>query len=237
MRDPWDEWNLSGGPRYPHEKVIQFCFRSYSADERSGVRALDLGCGSGANTVFLAGEGFLTTATDRSKIAIDNTRARLDAEGLSATLRVEAIDGLDFAPASFDLAICVGVFDSAGPAAAAASLNRLREVLAPRARGLFLFADELDYRVKGPNPLGLHGFTQHLNGKGTILMTICRQFKRINGIDQFHDGANRRIKMESTVNVFRHFLDRRMGVSTQIFDRFWKRHLVNISNLNRLNIG
>lgn len=27
--DIWNEWNSSSGPKYPHEKVIQFCFRNY----------------------------------------------------------------------------------------------------------------------------------------------------------------------------------------------------------------
>src|SRR2546426_7636787 len=56
--DIWNTWNASGGPKYPHEKVIQYCFRNFPPEQRSSVRALDVGCGGGVHTAFLAAEGF-----------------------------------------------------------------------------------------------------------------------------------------------------------------------------------
>ncbi len=156
----WNEWNKQGGPKYPHEKVIQFCFRNYRPEQRPSTRALDLGCGSGVHTLFLAAERFPTTGTDISEVGVQNTRRKLDAAGLRAELRVEGTDVLDFPPASFDLAICVGVYECAGPAVARASVERLHKVLAPGGRALFLFASDRDYRIVGENPLGLHGYVR-----------------------------------------------------------------------------
>lgn len=156
----WDTWNEPGGPKYPHEKVIQFCFRNYPPGQRARVRALDLGCGSGVHTVFLASEGFQVTGTDISEVGISNTRQKLDALGLQALLRVEGADALGFPPNSFDLVMCVGVYDCSGLAIAKASLERLQHTLSLGARGLFLFASERDFRVQGENPLGLHGYTR-----------------------------------------------------------------------------
>jgi cyclopropane fatty-acyl-phospholipid synthase-like methyltransferase len=156
----WDAWNQQGGPKYPHEKVIQFCFRNYLPDQRKSIRALDLGCGSGVHTVFLASEGFQVTGTDISEVGISNTRRKLDALGLQAALRVEGADVLDFPPNSFNLVICVGVYDCTGPASAKASVKQLRHVLSSGGCGLFLFASDHDVRVKGENPLSLHGFTR-----------------------------------------------------------------------------
>jgi cyclopropane fatty-acyl-phospholipid synthase-like methyltransferase len=156
----WDAWNEQGGPRYPHEKVVQFCFRNYPRDQRSCVRALDVGCGSGVHVVFLASEGFQTTGVDISNVGISNVQQKLNVLGLKASLRVEGADTLDFLSSSFDLVICVGVYDCTGPVIASASVERLRQVLSRSGRGLFLFASDRDFRIKRENPLGLHGYTR-----------------------------------------------------------------------------
>lgn len=158
----WDAWNTQGGPKYPHEKVIQFCFRNFPPTLRAGVRVLDLGCGSGVHTAFLAAEGFTVTGVDPSKAGIANTRQRLAALGLDATLQIQRAEALDFPADSFDLVICVGVFDAAGPENARAAVGKLSEILAPGAQGMFLFASDRDFRVGVEHPFGLiiHGYPQ-----------------------------------------------------------------------------
>jgi cyclopropane fatty-acyl-phospholipid synthase-like methyltransferase len=156
----WDAWNEQGGPKYPHEKVVQFCFRNFRPDQRPCVRALDVGCGSGVHVVFLASEGFQTTGVDISAVGISNAQQRLNALGLKASLRIEGAETLDFLSSSFDLVVCVGVYDCTGPVIAKASVERLRQVLSPGGCGLFLFASDRDFRIKGENPFGLHGYTR-----------------------------------------------------------------------------
>jgi cyclopropane fatty-acyl-phospholipid synthase-like methyltransferase len=156
----WDAWNEQGGPKYPHEKVVQFCFRNFRPDQRSCVRALDVGCGSGVHVVFLASEGFQTTGIDISSVGISNVQQRLNALALKASLRIEGADRLDFPPRSFDLVLCVGVYDCTGPLIAKASVERLVPILTPGARGLFLFASDRDCRVTAENSLGLYGYTR-----------------------------------------------------------------------------
>ena len=158
--DIWDNWNAGGGTKYPQEKVIQYCFRNFPADQRKNIRALDLGCGSGVHTVFLASEGFQVTGTDKSEIGIENTRRKLADLGLQATLRVESADKVDFPPDSFDLILCVGIYDSAGPAVAKASVARVRQVLKVGGRGFFLFSSDRDSSVHGENPWSFHGYTR-----------------------------------------------------------------------------
>jgi cyclopropane fatty-acyl-phospholipid synthase-like methyltransferase len=158
----WNAWNVQGGPKYPHEKIIQFCFRNYRPEERTGVRALDLGCGSGVNTVFLASEGFEVTGIDPSASGIANTLKKLEALDLQGTLRVEPAEVLDFPPSSFDVVICVGVLDAAGPTIARAAIKRLVNVMSDGARGIFLFASDRDFRIGADHPfdLALHGYTR-----------------------------------------------------------------------------
>ena len=108
--DPvWDkvfrsqEWG-----KYPPEYVVRFVARNwYSAAERAGVKLLDLGCGPGACTWFMAREGFSVGAIDGSPTAIRTLEARLSAEGLHADARVGDYLHLPWADAAFD-----GVIDN-----------------------------------------------------------------------------------------------------------------------------
>ena len=157
--DVWDVWNRTGATRYPQDKVVQFCLRKYPGS-RVGLRALDLGCGSGVHTVFLAEEGFDVAATDKSPIGIANTRTKLQERSLTAELRVESANVVSFSGNHFDLVVCVGIFDTVGLRISQGALARVREVLKPGGWGFFLFASELDDAVKAGNPLGFHGYTR-----------------------------------------------------------------------------
>jgi 2-polyprenyl-3-methyl-5-hydroxy-6-metoxy-1,4-benzoquinol methylase len=162
----WDSWNAGGGPRYPHAKVVQFAFRCFpERSDRERSRALDLGCGTGVHTVFLAYEGFEVTAIDASSVAIDATRTKLVAAGLDAALEQTAIEKLDMPTARLDLVVCTGVLDSAGPATAAEAIPRVAEAMAPGGRGVFVFASDRDERILGENPLRLHGYSRQEVGE------------------------------------------------------------------------
>ena len=70
-------------------------------------RTLELACGSGTNAVWLASQGFETTAVDWSAVGLANGKAKADAAGV----RVEWLERnlLDWAPParSFDLVVVV----------------------------------------------------------------------------------------------------------------------------------
>jgi SAM-dependent methyltransferase len=156
----WNAWNEQDGPKYPHEKVVQFCFRNYRQDQRGNVRALDLGCGSGVHVVFLATEGFKTTGVDISEVGIANAKRKVDTLGLEAALCIGRADEIDFPDRSFDLVTCIGLYDCTGPAVAKSSVGRLLDVLSLGGRGIFLFASDRDFRVKNENSLGLYGYNR-----------------------------------------------------------------------------
>ena len=156
----WDAWNKTGGPAYPHEKVVQFCFRNYSPEVRKNIKALDLGCGNGVHTVFLAREGFRVTGIDISEVGISNASRKIQAEGLKAELKVLNADSINFPPDSYDLVICIGVLECIGPERSRESVSRIKKILKYGGRGLFLFAGESDFRVQGENPYKLYGFSE-----------------------------------------------------------------------------
>jgi len=156
----WDAWNVGDRPKYPHEKVVQWVFRNFPPELRTAMRALDLGCGSGVHTVFLAQEGFAVTATDLSPIGIQNTRRRLNDLGLSGDLIVSGAADLRLPRSSFDLAICVGALECMGPSVATKAVKKVAGALREDGKALFIFAGDRDFRVTGENPWRLHGFSR-----------------------------------------------------------------------------
>lgn len=156
----WEQWNAGEAPRYPHERVIQFTFRRFPAERRVGTPALDWGCGSGVNTLFLAENGFAVSASDLTASGVARTCARLAERSLTADVRKESVESPTFTSDSFDLLISIGVLDAAGAAATARGLPRIWPTLRPGAYALFLFATDADsYRLHQPG-CGIMGYSR-----------------------------------------------------------------------------
>lgn len=78
--------------KYPSEHVVRWVARNYYSSSRKDVKVLDFGVGGGANTWFLAREGFDVYGFDGSSSAVEKAKEYLSREGLSAELIVK--DGL-----------------------------------------------------------------------------------------------------------------------------------------------
>jgi methyl halide transferase len=68
---PWD----TGQPSSELRRVI-------AEEQISPCRAIEMGCGSGTNAVWLAQQGFEVTAVDLSSLAISRARERAASEGV-----------------------------------------------------------------------------------------------------------------------------------------------------------
>lgn len=69
-------------------------------------KAIDLGSGRGRHVVWLARQGWNTTALDFSEVGLSHTKSALEAEGLSATLIHRDLTAWRPAPGSYDLVLC-----------------------------------------------------------------------------------------------------------------------------------
>jgi 2-polyprenyl-3-methyl-5-hydroxy-6-metoxy-1,4-benzoquinol methylase len=76
-------------------------------------RALDAGCGHGADTLWLAGHGWKVTAVDFSAAALAHGQSMADAAGAEVAQRIDWVEG-DLAtwavePGAYDLVVCLYV--------------------------------------------------------------------------------------------------------------------------------
>ena len=67
------------------------------------ARALEVGCGEGADAVWLARQGWTVTAVDPSGVALERARAAADAAGADVTWKQGGLHDVDLPEGGFDL--------------------------------------------------------------------------------------------------------------------------------------
>lgn len=98
-----NEWG-----KYPSEFLVRYVGRNFSkGKERSGMKVLEVGCGTGANLWFLAREGFSVFGIDGSAVGLERAKKYLSAEGLDADLRHGDIVSLPYDDETFDAVVDV----------------------------------------------------------------------------------------------------------------------------------
>ncbi len=90
----------------PDQSLIDFIDDSALAP----CRALDIGCGTGSNVIWLASQNFQTTGYDISALAIKNAKEKAEAAGVQCTFHNRDFLADDLAPGSFDFAFDRGCF-------------------------------------------------------------------------------------------------------------------------------
>ncbi len=100
-RAPWD----MGAPRPDLVHLVE-------GGDLEPCRAIDLGCGTGHNVIYLAQQGFVATGVDISARAIAKARRKADAPGVAPTLLVGDVTDLAGVEGPFDLVLDYGCLHS-----------------------------------------------------------------------------------------------------------------------------
>ncbi len=99
-RRPWG--------RYPPEELVRFVTRTFGAvEDRSSVRFLDVGCGTGAAAWFLAREGYQVSGVDGSFAALRGGSDRAVSERVAIAFVRGDLSRLPFADHSVDCVVDV----------------------------------------------------------------------------------------------------------------------------------
>jgi 2-polyprenyl-3-methyl-5-hydroxy-6-metoxy-1,4-benzoquinol methylase len=132
----WDKiYSEKAMAAYPDNTLIRFVAKHYyNATNRKDVKFLDVGCGAGSSSWFLAREGFSVAAIDSSPAAMERLRLRLKDENLEAFLGCGDITQLEFKPDYFDCVIDISSLCYLHKDKIEAMMKQLYAVLKPNGR-------------------------------------------------------------------------------------------------------
>ncbi len=129
--NPWNEIFRREGNVFvrPHEAmpVIVALLKP-----KAPAVVLDLGCGNGRHVVYLAREGLRVFGLDSAPEALGLARGWLEAEGLTADLRLHSMtEPLPYADAFFDAVVSIQVIHHAKLGAIRRIVEEIRRILKP----------------------------------------------------------------------------------------------------------
>jgi cyclopropane fatty-acyl-phospholipid synthase-like methyltransferase len=104
FRMPWE-----GGAR---DELVRLVERG----KIQPCRAIDLGCGTGSNALYLPQHGFAVTGVDFASAAIAKARRRAATAGVTATFVVDDLTNPHTISGTFDFLVDYGTFDDLAPA-------------------------------------------------------------------------------------------------------------------------
>ena len=160
-----------------------------------GSRGLDVGCGTGRNTLYAASRGLRMIGFDRSPAAIERARARGgDAEFLVADLA----DGLPAPDGTIDVLLDIFVYKHVvRPADRLAYREEMRRVLAPGGRVVLHLAEPTDGYYGACPPLreegaGPRAVLDPEVGAGSVLFTLDELRAEFDGFALIDSRARRK---------------------------------------------
>lgn len=101
------------------------------AKQRAAGRALDLGCGTGTHSIYLAQHGWSVVGVDFSPKAIASARRNAQLAGVNADFRIGDVTRLDPISGPFEFALDVGCFHGLGEAERARYIEQLTRLVRP----------------------------------------------------------------------------------------------------------
>jgi cyclopropane fatty-acyl-phospholipid synthase-like methyltransferase len=148
-----EKWNILHSykrfrPKYPSEHVIRFIFTQFprNYDKRNELKILDMGCGAGRHTIFLAQEGFKTYACDISEEGTRYLNEELENKKLSATVVKSDMENILFPDDFFDGIISYGVFYYNNSKGYRTAVSEMHRVLKKDGKALVFSRTTDDYR-------------------------------------------------------------------------------------------
>ena len=129
-------------------------------------RAVELGCGTGTNAVFLAQRGFQVTALDISPVALEKARNRAKQLGMNVEFIEEDICRLSHELEAFDFVFDRGCYHCARKIDLPGFLKTVAQLTRPGSKWLTLTgnANEESEEGKGPPRLHEHEIRADLGG-------------------------------------------------------------------------
>jgi SAM-dependent methyltransferase len=160
---PWD----SGVPSKELSRVLD--------EERiMPCRAVELGCGTGTNSVYLASRGFDVAGVDCSPVALEQARKKATAAGSNARFLEAELCRFNLQVEPFDFVFDRGCYHSVRRMDIAGFLRTLRQLSKPGTRYLMLAGNANEV---GPGPPRGHEHEIRIDLEGLFEIQFIREFR------------------------------------------------------------
>ena len=134
-RDNIDFWDRAWSPvKAPYKEMPDLPYINavpVRLKAAGATSVLDLGCGSGWLSVYLARAGFQVTGVDVAAHAIDLAKDWAAQEKLTAKFTVADITSMEFPPQSFDACVANSIFEHLTLELAVECLDKVHKLLKP----------------------------------------------------------------------------------------------------------
>lgn len=144
--DSYRDGNLPWDTGVPSEE-LQSVLRQHKIQ---ACRALEIGCGTGTNSVWLAQQGFDVTGVDVAPLAVERAEQRAEAAGVPARFAVADVLQLPELAGPFDFFFDRGCYHAVRRSAPTEYAPAVARQLAAGARGLILAGNAREPNTPGP---------------------------------------------------------------------------------------
>ena len=131
-------------PKYPSEVIVQYVFRNF--DRNGKTKVLDLGCGAGRHSYFMAKENLVVYGVDISAEGILYADKMLKQDNLKGEFKVGATDNIPYDNEFFDGIISYGVLYYCTFDEIKKSAQEIYRVLKKNGKALLVIRTINDYR-------------------------------------------------------------------------------------------
>jgi len=170
---PWD----TGRPSRELQRVV-------AEQKIAPCRALEIGCGTGSNAVWLAQQGFDVTAFDLAPLAIEQAEKRARDAGVTCRfLAADVLSPPDLGPA-FDFLFDRGCYHAVRRNDAAGYLATLKKVIAPGGTALILTGNAREPHEPGPPVVSEEDIRRELGALLDVLALREFRFDAVPGVNE-----------------------------------------------------
>ncbi len=138
----WDRQYSQGDPIWDSDRPTSELTRVVLGDRIALCAALELGCGTGTNAVWLARQGFTVTAIDVSPRAIERARQRAREAGVSVRFLTGDLRDADQLGGPYDFFVDCGCYGAVQLGDRAGYLDAVARLTRPGALGLVLTGND-----------------------------------------------------------------------------------------------
>ena len=179
----WEEHYRSGTPPWDSGRPSNELIRVVEAEHINPCRAIELGCGTGTNAVWLAQHGFDVTAVDLVPLAIEQAIDRAAKAGVK--IRFLSLDLLSLPDlgAPFDFLFDRGCYHAVRRENATGYLDAIDRLLRPGATALILAGNAKEPLDPGPPVVSEDELRSELGSRFEIVALREFRFDAILGTD------------------------------------------------------